>query len=89
MKAQAMNHTHLTNDPAVQPIEPATMTADETAAVLGLARGSVYGAFERDEIPHERVGRRILVSPARIAERFNIPLDTVSALLTKLRTDDA
>lgn len=42
--------------------EPMTMTADEVAAALGLSRNGVYEAANRGEIPHRRVGRRMIFS---------------------------
>lgn len=42
--------------------EPATMTADEVAKLLGISRGQVYAGASRGEIPHRRVGRRCIFS---------------------------
>lgn len=39
---------------------PPNMTADEVAALLGLGRQTVYDGCSRGEIPHLRVGRRIV-----------------------------
>lgn len=38
----------------------AVYTVAEIAAMLGLNRKTVYEAAERREIPHRRVGRRLL-----------------------------
>ena len=38
------------------------MSAEEVAVFLGLARNSVYEAAGRGEIPHRRVGRRLIFS---------------------------
>lgn len=47
--------------------EPATLTADEVAALLGVDRKTVYGATDRGEIPGVlRVGRRILFARATV-----------------------
>jgi excisionase family DNA binding protein len=49
------------------PISPAlvvrdAMTADEVAAFLAVDRKTVYAAVLRNEIPHRRLGKRILFS---------------------------
>ena len=38
------------------------LTAREAAALLRLGRDSLYAAANRGEIPHRRVGRRMLFS---------------------------
>jgi excisionase family DNA binding protein len=45
-------------------IETATLTAEEGRALLGqdkISRGSFYAALKRNEIPHIRLGKRILI----------------------------
>ena len=44
-----------------------TMTADEVAAFLGVDRKTVYTAANRNQIPHRRLGKRILFSRAALA----------------------
>jgi len=39
-----------------------TMTADEVAEFLGVNRKTVYEYANRGEIPHRRVGKRLLFS---------------------------
>ena len=36
------------------------MTADDVAELLGLNRKTIYEAAARGEIPHRRVGRRLI-----------------------------
>ena len=43
------------------PERPATLTVDQAAAILGIARSSAYEAVRRGDIPAVRVGRRVLV----------------------------
>ncbi len=38
-----------------------TLNCNETAKLLGIARGSVYLAIERGEIPVLRLGKRLLI----------------------------
>ncbi len=38
-----------------------TYTVEEAAAVLGISRAFAYEAVHRGEIPHLRLGRRILI----------------------------
>jgi excisionase family DNA binding protein len=42
------------------------MTADEVAAYLGVNRKTVYDAAGRLEIPHRRVGKRLVFSRAAL-----------------------
>ncbi len=41
--------------------ERLTMTVEEAAAALGISRAFAYEAVTRHEIPHVRIGRRILI----------------------------
>jgi excisionase family DNA binding protein len=38
-----------------------TLTVEETAEILGISRALAYEAVRRGEIPHLRIGRRIVV----------------------------
>ena len=38
-----------------------TLSIDQTAEILGISRGLVYGLVARGELPSIRFGRRILV----------------------------
>jgi len=42
-------------------VERLVYSVDETAEQLGVNRKSVYDAVKRNELPHIRVGHRILV----------------------------
>jgi excisionase family DNA binding protein len=44
-------------DPTTTP----TLSVDETALLLGVSRGSAYKAIRDNEIPHFKIGKRILV----------------------------
>jgi excisionase family DNA binding protein len=41
-----------------EPIQ--VLTADELARLLGVNRKTIYDAATRDEIPHRRLGRRLI-----------------------------
>ncbi len=43
-----------------------TLTVDEAAAALGISRAFAYEAVTRNEIPHIRIGRRILIPRAAL-----------------------
>ena len=45
------------------------LTVKETAEMLGLSRASVYQGVRTGEIPHVRIGKRILI-PRRTLERI-------------------
>jgi excisionase family DNA binding protein len=52
---------------APHPAEPGVaatevLTADEAAALLGVSRWTLYSAANRHEVPHRRLGRRMLFS---------------------------
>jgi excisionase family DNA binding protein len=49
--------------------ERLTLTVEEAAAMLGISRAFAYEAVNRGEIPHIRIGRRILV-PRSALERL-------------------
>ena len=41
-------------------IQKEVLSADEVAAWFGVDRKSVYNAISRGDIPHQRLGRRVL-----------------------------
>ena len=43
-----------------------TLTADQLAAFLGVHRNTVYEAAARGEIPHVRLGRRLVFSRSAV-----------------------
>jgi excisionase family DNA binding protein len=49
-------------DPKIRP----TLSIEEAAVVLGLARSSAYQAAQRGELPTVRFGRRVRVPTARL-----------------------
>lgn len=51
--------------------DPEAMTADEVAALLGVDRQTVYDYAGRGEIPHRRLGRRILFGRQAILAWLN------------------
>ena len=46
-----------------------TLRVTEVAKILGISRGSAYEAIQQGQIPHIRIGRRILV-PRKAFERL-------------------
>ena len=48
--------------------ERLTLTVIEAAKLLGVSRNSLYEAVRRGEVPHLRIGRRILVPRSRLEE---------------------
>ena len=46
--------------PELTPISPEVLTADEVAALLRVNRKTVYEAAQRGELPHRKLGRRLL-----------------------------
>jgi excisionase family DNA binding protein len=56
-------------DPGREP----TITLDRVATILDLSRSSVYNAAHSGEIPTIRVGRRLLVPTAALAQMLQAP----------------
>lgn len=48
-----------------------TLSIDQTAEILGISRGLVYGLVARGELPSIRCGRRILVLKRAIDNLVN------------------
>ena len=52
---------HVTPPTLSELLERSVLTVEETARVLGVGRNTAYEACRRGEIPHVRIGRRIVV----------------------------
>ena len=57
------------DDTTIPQERPATITVDEFAAQLGISRGLAYQAIHDGNVPHVRIGRRIII-PADAVERM-------------------
>ena len=44
-----------------RPVQRLTYSVDEAAEVLGISRASAYEAVRKGEIPHIKIGKRILI----------------------------
>lgn len=44
------------------------LTVEQVAELLGLGRNTVYEAVSRGDIPHRRVGRRLIFSRSAVLE---------------------
>lgn len=44
-----------------RPVQRLTYSVDEAAEVLGISRASAYEAIRKGEIPHIKIGKRILI----------------------------
>jgi excisionase family DNA binding protein len=53
---------------------PPILTVEQTATLLGISRGLAFAAVRTGEIPHVRIGRRILV-PRDALLRLVLPRD--------------
>jgi excisionase family DNA binding protein len=55
---------------------PLTLTVEQAAKVLGIGRSTAYELVHTGAIPSLRLGRRIIVPVARLAERLGVdPVD--------------
>jgi excisionase family DNA binding protein len=55
-----------TTTPEHQTPERVALCADEAAALLGISKWLLLQGIKRGHIPHKRVGRRIVLSRARM-----------------------
>lgn len=62
-------------DPRTRP----TLTVDETAAVLGIARSTAYESVRNGEIPSIKVGRRRLVPTAALRRLLELDAEPHTA----------
>jgi excisionase family DNA binding protein len=49
-------------------LDPLVWTTDETAAQLRISRNTVHDMVRRGELPHIRIGRRVLIPKTALAE---------------------
>ncbi len=47
---------------------PEVLSVDDVADLLGLGRNTVYDAVNRGQIPHRRIGRRLIFSRVAVME---------------------
>ncbi len=55
----------------VSEVSAEVLTVDQVADLLGLGRNTVYEAANRGEIPHRRVGRRLIFSRSAVMQWLN------------------
>lgn len=51
---------------------PPILTVEQTAKVLGISRGLAFAPIRTGEIPHIRIGRRILVPRERLRDLLGL-----------------
>jgi excisionase family DNA binding protein len=52
-----------------------TITVDEAADLIGIGRSTAYDAINRGELPHVRIGRRVLVLHRPLLDMLGLPND--------------
>ena len=62
----------------MNPSEKMALTITETAQVLGVSRPTVYKLLHREGFPAFRIGNRVLISRAKLAEWVNTQSGGVS-----------
>lgn len=67
----------------------ATITVPQAAEILSIGRDAAYAAVKRGEIPHLRLGRRVVVPTARLADLLGLAPETREAGLPGPATADA
>ena len=58
-------------EPFQPPPQRLTLTVEEAAPMLGLSRASAYEAVRRGQIPHIRIGSRILVPRSQLEKMLD------------------
>ena len=53
--------------------EPQVISVEEAGKRLGIGRSSAYDAVRRGEIPHLRIGRRVVIPLAALAKLLEDP----------------
>ena len=61
---------------------PLTLTVEQAATLLGIARSTAYELVATGGIPSLRLGRRIVVPLGQLAERLGVASDQLRRLLT-------
>lgn len=59
------------SEPFQPPPQRLTLTVEEAAATLGVSRASAYEAVRRGQIPHVRIGNRILVPRSQLEKMLD------------------
>lgn len=59
---------------------PDVLSVEQAARVMGIGRNTAYEAARRDEIPHIRIGNRILVSKHALMAKLGLRAMAGSAL---------
>lgn len=49
-------------------MEPLTYTVEQAAQLIGISRAAAYEAIKKNEIPHRKIGRRIVVPRNQLQE---------------------
>jgi excisionase family DNA binding protein len=67
---------------------PLTLTVEQTAKLRGIGRSTAYELVHTGDIPSLRLGRRIVVPVARLAELLTVAPLVVAATATPPSSDD-
>ena len=67
-RAKAKHDDRMPDDTPLQGLEIEILTADDVAQLLGVDRKTIYAAARRNEIPHRRLGRRLLFERGSIVQ---------------------
>jgi hypothetical protein len=55
-------------DPHTEPV----LTVERAGAIIGLGRSAAYDAIRRGDLPSIRIGRRVVVPTARLADMLGL-----------------
>ncbi|MFP5579959.1 MAG: helix-turn-helix domain-containing protein [Acidimicrobiia bacterium] len=56
---------------------PLVLTVEQTAKVLGIGRSTAYDLVRAGDIPSLRLGRRLVIPAAAVADALDLPLEIV------------
>jgi excisionase family DNA binding protein len=68
--------------------QPLTLTVEQTAKLLGIGRSTAYELVRTGDIPSLRLGRRIVVPIAQLADRLGVGLEAVHTAPAEVSQSD-
>ena len=68
--------------------EPLTYSVEEAAKVLGVGRASTYELIHTGQLPHIRIGRRMLISRTALRELLGLPPDENAPAQSQGKVED-
>ncbi len=55
-------------------IKPRYLSPSNTAKILGVSRSHIYDLVKSNEIPHDLVGKKIIIPVSYLEERYGVAI---------------